>query len=351
MDEEHACHRQQLAKHCRVCALWLQQAKTRATAYSCIENKEDLQLTFGIEVESDDSTVHPTQFCSSCYMKMKRTLRAISNGEPYNPDICLFIWEPHSSPTCKVSTNENVNARKIHSYKYLQLCNNFGVLAPGGRGKRASKKRGRPSDPNRAPAISSIQVAQPPSFHPPGLLPTYREVPSSLTCSICMGVLNHPVLLPCSELVCGSCCSQWVAVSGRVSCPCCHSGCMDKGDIRSPPPSVVELLGGLALSCARCCQPVRAAQYILHLEGRCKDYVIPEAPFTLTVEQILSAPKTTPPTPLEKKTTGRILKRIMNDDPTSVIKVPTSGQVRPIYSRDKCMHVESTYIHILCYSH
>ena len=44
-------------------------------------------------------------------------------------------------------------------------------------------------------------------------LPQYNDTHSSLICCVCLQVLNRPVLLPCNELLCGPCCSQWVAVS------------------------------------------------------------------------------------------------------------------------------------------
>ena len=100
MDEDK--HVEQLAKHCRVCGNRLQKGKTRSSTYACVNKKEELQLTFGVTVDNDRSEVHPTHFCGSCYLKVKRTTEGIKKGEPYNPVISVFHWTPHSTQTCKV---------------------------------------------------------------------------------------------------------------------------------------------------------------------------------------------------------------------------------------------------------
>lgn len=100
--EKEQWHVQQLAKYCRVCGQRLEKAKRRSSTYSCINKKEELQLTFGVTVENDSYTVHPSRFCASCYLKTKRTRESIEKGEPYNPDISVFLWTPHSDSTCEV---------------------------------------------------------------------------------------------------------------------------------------------------------------------------------------------------------------------------------------------------------
>ena len=175
-----------------------------------------------------------------------------------------------------------------------QICNHLKSFTCGGREKKMAKKRGRPSDSNRATTIMSVKEVKPSSFYPPGLPPQYSGVHSSLKCCVCLEVLNHPVLLHCNELVCGPCCSQWVAVSGGVSCPCCHGCCMDTEGVREPPSAVMYMLGGLTLSC-------KEAQYLRHLKSKCGTDVLAASPSTLTVADILATPTITPPTAIEKK--------------------------------------------------
>ena len=105
MDEEHIWHTKQLAKHCRVCGQRLQRAKTKtktSSIFSCMERKEELQVTFGITVNDDDNMIHPTRFCSSCYLKTKRRSLAIEKSQPYDPVISVYVWIPHVTVTCKV---------------------------------------------------------------------------------------------------------------------------------------------------------------------------------------------------------------------------------------------------------
>ena len=59
-------HREQLAKHCRVCGKRLSKAKGRET-YSCSDYPAQLMACFGINVHRDTDTLHPPQFCNPCY--------------------------------------------------------------------------------------------------------------------------------------------------------------------------------------------------------------------------------------------------------------------------------------------
>ena len=125
----------------------------------------------------------------------------------------------------------------------LQICDHCKSYTSGGREKKATKKRGRPSDPDRITTVKSVKEVQPASFYPPFLPPQYSDVHSSLICCVSLEVLNRPVLLPCNELVCGPCCSQWVAVSGGVSCPGCYGCCMETQGVREPLSAVMQMLG------------------------------------------------------------------------------------------------------------
>ena len=135
-----------------------------------------------------------------------------------------------------------------------------------------------------------VKEVQPASFFPPGLSPQYTSAPSSLMCSVCLDVLNRPVL------VCGLSYTQWVAVSGESSCPCCYTCKMGNQDIREPPSAVMEILGSLTLTCKTCQQLVQAAN---HLQSKCSSDVIETSPYEMTVGDILATPTVTPPTAVE----------------------------------------------------
>ena len=236
-----------------------------------------------------------------------------------------------------------------------QICDRFKSCTSGGREKKGTKKRGQPSDPDRTTTVKSVKDVQPASFHPPGLPPQYSDVHSSnLKCCVCLEVLNHPVLLLCNELVCGPCCSQWVAVSGGVSCPCCYGCCMETQGVQEPPSAVMQMLSGLTLSYKECQQPVQAVQYLKHLKSKCGAGVVVESPSKLTVAEILATPSITLPSAIEKKVAGKILKRLMTQDSTASIKVPTSGQVsiKQLHTcRYKHIHVHTYTLLYIVHAH
>ena len=198
----------------------------------------------------------------------------------------------------------------------------------GGRRQKCTKNRGRPCNAKQG-LIAAIIRVQPPSLHPPGSTPEYTGVHESLVCCICLEVLNQPILLPCNELVCGPCCSYWVAVSKTASCPCCYSDAITSEGVYPPPSAVLDLLGGLILSCIKCKQQVKAAQFLTHLNSKCGTHALCDSPSELTVGQILNTPSNMPPSTIEKKAMGKIIKRFINTTPESaIIRVPTGGQVR-----------------------
>ena len=97
----------------------------------------------------------------------------------------------------------------------------------GGPAKKNKKKRGCPSDPDRAETIKSVRT-----LRPPELPPQHINVQTSLVCNVCLNILNQPILLPCNELVCGLCYTQWVAVSGKNQLPLLFP--LPDGETRNP---------------------------------------------------------------------------------------------------------------------
>ena len=70
-----------------------------------------------------------------------------------------------------------------------------------------------------------------------------------LLCPLCLGVLDQPIELVCSNLVWASCCSKWIEKSGTVSCPCCSYHQLDNLTMFLPSTVVQDLLGTLRLAC------------------------------------------------------------------------------------------------------
>lgn len=67
----------QLERSCRVCGGRLKKAA------NSLKFQSDLLATFRIDVSLDKKGVHPTQFCSSCYLTQSRVSNATNTRIPY----------------------------------------------------------------------------------------------------------------------------------------------------------------------------------------------------------------------------------------------------------------------------
>ena len=123
------------------------------------------------------------------------------------------------------------------------------------------------------------------------------------SCSVCMGWLETPVELSCGNLVCSGCCGKWIDCSedaSTCSCPCCYN-LLDEDHISPVSQCTLRLLN------------IRRRG---HPHGQ-----------SPTISEILSKPTTAPTTPAEKKVAENLIKRMMEEGNSPIIKVPTKGQV------------------------
>ena len=97
-------------------------------------------------------------------------------------------------------------------------------------------------------------------------------------------------------------------------------------EIREPPTAVMDMLGSLTIKCTNCHNSVKATRYLSHMKSKCEKDMMVTTPYELTVGEIIES--ITPPTAVEKKAAGRIIKRLMTQNSTAIIEVPTSGQVK-----------------------
>ncbi len=98
-------HQDQLKKCCRVCGKRLLKAKGKmgkSHVFQCPENTTVLLEAFGIDVSSDDSAIHPQQFCLSCNSIARRKGAAIENRRAYRGKQEVFHWLAHKDD-CDVS--------------------------------------------------------------------------------------------------------------------------------------------------------------------------------------------------------------------------------------------------------
>ena len=156
---------------------------------------------------------------------------------------------------------------------------------------------------------------------------------TDLSCPICSAVLERPLQLACGNIICYNCCQKWIhsCPTCPVPCPCCYDHHLEMTTICPPPPVVISLLSSLLVICSKGCgRLVRADHYTKHLDSKCVGYYHLEvnSPSKITLQDFLSKPTRTPPTPAEKKVAGHLVRRLLHDGQQQVLKVPTHGQVR-----------------------
>ena len=151
-----------------------------------------------------------------------------------------------------------------------------------------------------------------------------NELSSTLTCPICLQVLNQPVELACGALMCADCCCRWLQVSDRLDCPCCYGHQLSEDNIMSPTPIVLDLLSTMKLRCFNCGRVTTRKEYAAHRKSKCTAHYTPESPSGLSVKQLLET--STKPTQLvERRVASNIVRRMLAE--SSVVRLPTGGQV------------------------
>ena len=116
-------------------------------------------------------------------------------------------------------------------------------------------------------------------------------MPQSLTCPLCLSLLNQPVELQCNSLVCAACCCSWIKHSGELECPCCYDHQLSKETVRRPSPVIIDLMGQLRLQCDSCKNMTTIEQYSNHKKSHCRLYFNPPQ---MSVHDILEKSPTTP---------------------------------------------------------
>ena len=152
--------------------------------------------------------------------------------------------------------------------------------------------------------IASIERTALKPFFTTDPTPSYLgTIHTSLTCAVCMEVLQRPIQLPCNELVCATCCTKSIAASRTTKCPCCYRDHLAEGTVKNPPYVVMDLLAGLLLKCKHCEHSVDAGIYQQHLDMNCSISVvhIPDSPSKHSIREVLDAPLDAPATPMEIK--------------------------------------------------
>ena len=164
--------------------------------------------------------------------------------------------------------------------------------------------RGRPP-PKNSPAdmIRVIHSLTSSKAHttPPLTTPPITEI----ACIICLGWLLRPLELSCGNLVCSECCCMWIRIGDTTSCPCCYAHQLNEDTITTPSRVTEQLLHHHMNSCQ----------------------AVGLSPSHTTIGEILSKSTHTPTTPVEKRVAENLIKRMLSEEDSNIIKVPTRGQV------------------------
>lgn len=109
-------HSDQLQNCCRVCGKRLLKAKGskgKSHVFDCFSNSQELLDAFGIDMLSDDSSIHPPQFCLACHCVARKKRESVEEHTVYRGKSLeqhIFRWEPHKLQ-CTVSI-KNIPSHK-----------------------------------------------------------------------------------------------------------------------------------------------------------------------------------------------------------------------------------------------
>ena len=142
------------------------------------------------------------------------------------------------------------------------------------------------------------------------------------TCTACSQVLTQPLELACSHHICCQCLCNRLQQSGQLHCPSCHQELpLVPESVRKPPPLLLSFLGGLEVRCATCERTVMVKHLDIHFKSGCTRHV------NVNIDDILVQPLSTPTTHKEKQLASSVVRRMLNEEKSCSIKIPTGGRV------------------------
>lgn len=195
-------HQTRLKSLCRVCGCSLKHSRT---VYDCDTHKDDLRAVFHTDIANDSTTIHPDQFCEKCKTVLTKSKKAATEGKVYMHSIKTHEWHSHDPSGCSIC-----------------------ALPVGGRPKKLTKNRGRPTANSPHTLITHIKQCSPPSLlpvsmrssRPPFVLSSSLGLRAEdVECSICSLLLDQPVQLSCGSVVCMECICRLAALHHYFTMP------------------------------------------------------------------------------------------------------------------------------------
>ena len=152
----------------------------------------------------------------------------------------------------------------------MQVCDHFRAYIRGGRPRKVIKQFGRPlhATPIKLP-LEHIQCLTP--YTDSTRIGTQLATGQSqsaldkLKCSICCGILNRPIQLPCEAIACTDCLARHLVQNGGLECPCkyCNTS-LTVTSVKRAPGIYFSLLDDILLHCRSCNGDIRAGSYRSH---------------------------------------------------------------------------------------
>lgn len=311
-------HGAALEKLCRVCGRSVVSRSVK-TKYPCHKLQEKLMEVFGIAVEFDNPTKHPTHFCHACKSILNKATpnyRHLTAG--------FSGWCSHMEDGgCAV-------------------CEQHTLILRGGRPKR-NHGAGRPTQISPRYCMDHIRAVAPAPLplHHGDICEAHLTVPlSAVECPICCYILRSPVeLVTCMNVVCAECLCSWLKQKNSLACPCCFiDHLQDFSTIRQAAPLVVTLL---CVVCGECKDHVKLTTYCDH---NCQPAmgVLPHT----NIDDLLNQSVTTPLTAIEQKLQTSLVRRSLSTSSENILQLKTGGKVLIIHSWHQSSLYPSCY-----YSH
>ena len=290
-----------LSNHCRVCSKVLGKSK-----YSCSKYTQVLSL-LGVDIGSDNSHIHPENFCNSCYMTAKRITK--SEGQPSSQTVTE--WLPHDDTFCFV-------------------CD---VHCKGGRPRKTSSG-GRPTKLQQNIRTVALKF---PTFKLSQVVDESWK--THITCTSCRLAANNPVqIIPCRSLLCSSCTSGLIS-QATFECPGCSSQHISSSSTFTNLSSLEEkMFRDLMVKCEKCNGTVK----LEHTENDCAHHHSD----SMTLRDVLNQPLEEEPSKLEKRAAIKVVSRILHQNESTTCTLSTGGRVR---TRIKIENTKKFInFHILC---
>lgn len=304
-------HNKSIQSLCRVCS-----RKLGRTSYSSGRPAAKGSTTTLIEEAfwHDFSSVpgidHP-RFCHACYSTMTRMQRAKVTGTVYRTSLTLHIWTEHQDGNCSTCSMEEqckIGGRPKITKNILGCPNHLIEHMKSVAGPKY--KHLAPLSLDRfGPGINSVCIAD-------------------VTCRSCGNVLDEPVELECTHLLCCLCCLQLLqSYVHSISCPYCQvEHPVAESSFRQPTGLVNILLKGLVVKCERksCDKVVPLSDLQVHINSRCAQH---STQHSITLDHIMQQPSSAPPTQAELAAAGHIVQKILAQLPTQTFNLPSGHQV------------------------